>query len=206
MAQASLRTSTERTRCTWAEASDSERAYHDAEWGAPVYDDNRLFEMITLEGAQAGLSWSTILNKREGYRRAFAGFDPARVARFTPQDINRLVLDPGIVRHRGKIESTVNNARRVLEVQQQGGLAKLLWGFVGGEPQRHAYALHQEIPAESAESRAMSKELKRRGFGFVGPTTCYAMMQATGMVNDHLTGCFRYHEVGGAPPASGPRG
>lgn len=185
-------------RCPWAEASDSERAYHDAEWGVPVRDDNRLFEMLTLEGAQAGLSWSTILNKREGYRRAFAQFDPVKVARYTPKRVERLVGDASIVRHRGKIESTVSNAEAVLAVQKElGSLSELLWSFVEGEPVENAWVTMDDVPAETPVSKAMGKELKRRGFRFVGPTTCYAFMQAAGLVNDHLTSCFRFAKVRG---------
>ncbi len=165
-------------------------AYHDEEWGVPSRDERHLFELLTLEGAQAGLAWTTILHKREGYRRVFAGFDPHAVARFTERDVMRLLADPGIVRHRGKIESTVSNARCILELE--GGLAELLWSFVGGEPIVGRRRTLADLPAETPESRAMSKELKRRGFRFVGPTTCYALMQAAGLVNDHVTGCFRF--------------
>lgn len=180
-------------RCPWAEASDSERDYHDTEWGIPTHDDHRLFEMITLEGAQAGLSWSTILNKREGYRRAFQAFDPAKVARFKPKRIEKLLTDASIVRHRGKIESTISNAKAVLAIQaEHGSLADYLWAFVDGEPILNSWKKMAEVPAETPISKAMSKELKRQGFRFVGPTTCYAFMQSAGMVNDHLTSCFRY--------------
>jgi DNA-3-methyladenine glycosylase I len=187
------------TRCEWAPLNDPEYlAYHDEEWGVPSHDDVHLFEMLTLEGAQAGLSWSTILHKRQGYRQAFAGFDPAKVARFTPARIERLLQDPGIVRNRLKVESTVTNARAVLDVQRDdGSLDAYLWTFVGGSPlvnRRHGL---NQIPAETGESRAMSKDLKRRGFRFVGPTVCYAFMQATGMVNGHVAHCFRYAELGG---------
>jgi DNA-3-methyladenine glycosylase I len=184
-------------RCEWAPlGNETYLAYHDVEWGVPVHDDVRLYEMLTLEGAQAGLSWSTILNKREGYRKAFVGFDPARVARFTPKTVERLMADPGIVRNRLKIESTVANARAVLKVQDdEGSLDELLWSFVGGAPKVNRFRRLGDIPAETAESKAMSKELKRRGFRFVGPTVCYAFMQATGLVNDHVTSCFRYREV-----------
>ncbi|WP_442485732.1 DNA-3-methyladenine glycosylase I [Aeoliella sp. SH292] len=183
-------------RCDWALGSEAETLYHDTEWGVPSWDDRHLFEMLTLEGAQAGLSWSTILNKRAGYRKAFAEFDPVKVARFTPKKVESLVLDSGIVRHRGKIESTIKNAKAVLEVQDSGeSLAGLLWQFVDGEPLQHRYKSLSEVPAETAESKAMSKALKKRGFTFVGPTTCYAFMQAVGMVNDHLTTCFRHKEV-----------
>jgi DNA-3-methyladenine glycosylase I len=184
-------------RCAWVPESDPlYLAYHDEEWGVASLDDKHLFEMLTLEGAQAGLSWSTILNKREGYRRAFAGFDPEAVARFQPKDVERLLQDPGIVRNRLKVESAISNARCVLEVQEaDGSLAEYLWSFVGGKPIVGKFRKVSEIPAETAESRAMSKDLKRRGFRFVGPTVCYAFMQTTGMVNDHVTSCFRYREV-----------
>jgi DNA-3-methyladenine glycosylase I len=170
-------------------------AYHDEEWGVPLHGEPELFELLTLEGAQAGLSWSTILRKREGYRAAFEGFDPQRVARFTDRDVERLLADPGIVRNRLKVESTVANARAVMELD--GGLDELLWSFVGGSPKVNGFRTLGEIPAETAESKAMSKELKRRGFRFVGPTVCYAFMQAAGLVNDHVVGCFRYTEVSG---------
>ena len=177
-------------RCAWAEASDLERAYHDTERGVPSFDDRHLFEMLTLEGAQAGLSWSTILSKREGYRRCFAEFDPAKVARFTPKRIEKLLADPGIVRHRGKIGSTVSNAKAVLAVERDfGSLSDFLWQFVDGAPVVNRFKKLAEIPAETPASRSMSRELKRRGFRFVGPTTCYAFMQAVGMVNDHVIGC-----------------
>ena len=183
-------------RCPWAEASDAERAYHDTEWGVPVRDDHRLFEMLTLEGAQAGLSWSTILNKREGYRRLFAQFDPAKVARFTDKRIEKLLMDPAIVRHRGKVESTVSNARAVLAIQKEvGSLAEFIWSFVDGKPVQSRFAKMSDVPSETPVSKAMSKELKRRGFRFVGPTICYAFMQAAGLVNDHLVNCPCYHSV-----------
>ena len=184
-------------RCQWVPADQPlYLAYHDDEWGVPVHDDVRLFEMLTLEGAQAGLSWSTILNKREGYRRAFAGFEPAKVARFTPAKIERLLQDPGIVRNRLKVESAVNNAARVVEVRRdEGSLDAYLWSFVGGEALVGRFREIDDIPSETAESKAMSKELKKRGFRFVGPTVCYAFMQACGLVNDHVTSCFRYAEL-----------
>jgi DNA-3-methyladenine glycosylase I len=170
--------------------------YHDTEWGVPLHDDRRLFEMLTLEGAQAGLSWQTILHKREGYRRAFAGFDPAEVARFDEGTIDHLLTDPGIVRNRLKVTSTVDNARAVVVVQREfGSLDSYLWSFVGGAPIVHRYREPADLPAETAESRTMSKDLRRRGFRFVGPTVCYALMQATGMVNDHELGCARYREL-----------
>ena len=184
-------------RCGWAPVGiPNYLAYHDEEWGVPSHDDVHLFEMLTLEGAQAGLSWSTILNKREGYRRAFAGFDAAKVARFTPTKVERLLQDPGIVRNRLKVGSTVNNAARVLEVRREfGSLDAYLWSFVGGRPKVNRWERMSDLPAETEESRAMSKDLKRRGVRFVGPTVCYAFMQATGMVNDHEVGCFRYRPL-----------
>jgi DNA-3-methyladenine glycosylase I len=184
-------------RCGWASLDDpSYLAYHDEEWGVPSHDDVHLFEMLTLEGAQAGLSWSTILHKREGYRRAFAGFDAGKVARFDGRKIERLMQDASIVRNRLKIESTVANARATRTVRDEfGSLDAYLWGLVGGEPMVNRARKMGEIPAETPLSRAMSKELKRRGFRFVGPTVCYAFMQATGMVNDHLTSCFRYADL-----------
>jgi DNA-3-methyladenine glycosylase I len=186
-------------RCGWVPADQPlYLAYHDEEWGVPVHDDPRLFEMLTLEGAQAGLSWSTILNKRDGYRRAFAEFDPAKVARFTPKRVERLLQDPGIVRNRMKVESTVNNAARVAEVQRQlGSLDSYLWSFVSGEPIVGRFRTVGDIPAETAESKAMSRDLKERGFAFVGPTVCYAFMQACGLAQDHVRSCFRYQELGG---------
>lgn len=189
---------TEPIRCEWAPLVDpAYLAYHDDEWGVPVHDDRRLFEMLTLEGAQAGLSWSTILRKRDGYRRAFAGFDPAKVARFSPIRVERLLADPSIVRNRLKVESTVNNARSTLFVREElGSLDSYLWSFVGGSPKVNGLRQLSDLPTETEESRAMSKDLKRRGFRFVGPTVCYAFMQACGLVNDHLVGCFRHAEVG----------
>jgi DNA-3-methyladenine glycosylase I len=184
-------------RCAWAPADDPLYvAYHDKEWGVPSRDDRHLFEMLVLEGAQAGLSWATILRKREGYRRAFADFDAERVARFGPADVERLLGDAGIVRNRLKVESAITNAQRVLEVQEaEGSLASYLGSFVGGTPIVGMFRELRELPAETEESRAMSKDLKRRGFRFVGPTACYAFMQSTGMVNDHVVSCFRYAEV-----------
>jgi DNA-3-methyladenine glycosylase I len=184
-------------RCGWAPLEDpAYLAYHDEEWGVPLHDDAWLFEMLTLEGAQAGLSWSTILHKREGYRRAFAGFDPAKVARFDARKIERLMLDASIVRNRLKIESTVANAHATLAVRKEfGSLDTYLWGLVGGAPLVNRWKTLADAPAETPVSREMSKDLKRRGFRFVGPTVCYAFMQATGMVNDHVTSCFRYTEL-----------
>ncbi len=185
------------TRCEWVPLGDPLYvAYHDEEWGVPVRDERHLFELVTLEGAQAGLSWSTILRKRDGYRRAFAGFDPEAVARFTEADVERLLGDPGIVRNRLKVESTVANARATLALYEEGtSLSEVLWGAVDGEPRRNAWTTLTEIPAETAESKALSRELKRRGFRFVGPTVLYALMQAAGLVNDHVTSCFRYSQV-----------
>jgi DNA-3-methyladenine glycosylase I len=184
-------------RCDWAPTSDpSYVAYHDEEWGVPSHDDRHLFEMLVLEGAQAGLSWSTILHKREGYRKAFAGFDATKVARFTPARIERLLLDPGIVRNRLKVESTVANARAVLGVREElGSLDAYLWSFVDGKPIVGRWRSVSEIPAETAASKTMSKDLKLRGFRFVGPTVCYAFMQACGLVQDHIASCFRFQEL-----------
>jgi DNA-3-methyladenine glycosylase I len=170
--------------------------YHDEEWGVPEHDDRKLFEKLVLEGAQAGLSWLTILRKREGYRKAFEGFDPERVARYTEKQIQRLLGDAGIVRNRRKLESAVRNAQRVLEIQEEfGSLDAFLWRFVDFESKQNAWKDLSQIPARTKESDAMSKDLKRRGFSFVGPTLCYAFMQSMGMVNDHTTDCFRYREL-----------
>jgi DNA-3-methyladenine glycosylase I len=187
-------------RCEWAslENDPAYLTYHDEEWGLPSHDEGHLFEMLVLEGAQAGLSWSTILHKRDGYRKAFAGFDVAKVARFTPAKVERLLQDPGIVRNRLKVESTVANARATLAVREElGSLDAYVWSFVGGSPIVNRWRRLGTIPAETDESHAMSKDLKRRGFRFVGPTVCYAFMQATGMVNDHVTSCFRWAELSG---------
>ena len=180
-------------RCGWVPSGDAAYvAYHDEEWGLPSHDERHLFELLTLEGAQAGLSWSTILNKRDGYRAAFANFDAERVARFSRKDVERLLGDPGIVRNRLKVESAVNNARCVLELES---LDAYLWEFVGGEPIVNQWRSLAEIPAETDLSKAMSKDLKKRGFRFVGPTVCYAFMQAVGLVNDHVVSCFRFAEL-----------
>lgn len=171
-------------------------AYHDREWGVPVHDDVTLFEFLTLEGAQAGLSWQTILNKRNGYRAAFCGFDPQKVALLSPEDEERLRQNPEIVRNRLKIASTVSNARAFLAVQEEfGSFDVYLWRFVNGEQIRNRWQTLREIPAQTPEAESLSKDLKNRGFRFVGPTICYAFMQAVGMVNDHTTDCFRYHEL-----------
>jgi DNA-3-methyladenine glycosylase I len=182
----------DRPRCGWTTDDPLYVAYHDTEWGVPERDPTRLFEFLILEGAQAGLSWSTILNKRDGYRRAFAGFDPAAIASFGPADVERCLADPGIVRNRAKIDATVGNARAWLELDDPAGL---LWSFVGGEPRQNGWTALGDLPASTAESEAMSKDLKRRGFRFVGPTICYALMQSCGLVNDHVTTCFRHAEV-----------
>lgn len=183
-------------RCPWAGTDPVYIAYHDEEWGVPLHDEHRLFEMLCLEGAQAGLSWITILKKRPHYRRVFAGFDPAKVARFTPARVERLLADPGIVRNRLKVEATVTNARATLRVQDEfGSLAAYLWRFVGGRPIVHRYRSLAQVPSRTPESDAMSKDLLRRGFRFVGSTICQAFQQAVGMVNDHLLDCPRHAEL-----------
>ncbi|MBO0888160.1 DNA-3-methyladenine glycosylase I [Candidatus Bathyarchaeota archaeon] len=170
--------------------------YHDLEWGVPVHNDRRLFEFLLLEGAQAGLSWQTVLNKRENYRKAFSSFDPTRIARYNVRDVKRLLENPGIIRNRLKIESSITNAKKVLEVKKEfGSFDKYLWQFVGGRPIQHGFRSLSQIPARSAEAEAMSRDLQKKGFKFVGPTICYAFMQAVGMVNDHTTNCFRYRKV-----------
>lgn len=183
-------------RCSWAESNPLMQAYHDAEWGVPVHDDCKLFEFLVLEGAQAGLSWETVLRKRENYRKAFSDFDPAVVAEYTEMDAERLLANPGIIRNRRKVLSAINNARAFLKVQEEfGSFDVYIWQFVGGEPIKNAFASLAEIPAVSPEAEILSKDLRKRGFNFVGPTICYAHMQATGMVNDHLVSCFRYATV-----------
>lgn len=186
-------------RCPWSEGvSQAYLDYHDREWGVPVHDDRRQFEFLILEGAQAGLSWSTILHRREGYRRAFADFDPVQVARFTAARQARLLKDPGIIRNRLKVAAAVSNARAFLEVQEEfGSFSAYLWGFVEGQPVVNRWRNKSQVPATSKVSDAVSKDLKRRGFRFVGSTIVYAHLQATGLVNDHLVGCFRYRECGG---------
>ena len=185
-------------RCTWAGTDPRMIVYHDTEWGVPVHDDRRLFEFLVLEGAQAGLSWQTILNKRDGYRKAFANFDPAHVARFDRRRIDTLLADPGIVRNRLKVESTVTNAQAVLEVQREfGSLDRFLWELAGTAPAAKPRNRSAAIPASTPASDALSKELKQRGFRFVGTTICYAFMQATGMVNDHRVNCFRHKQITG---------
>jgi DNA-3-methyladenine glycosylase I len=185
-------------RCGWAK-DDLAIRYHDEEWGVPVHDDRRWFEFLILEGAQAGLSWDTILRKREAYRRAFTGFDPETVAGFNEARIESLLADPGIVRNRLKVNSAVKNARAFLRVRDEfGGFDPYIWRFVEGRPVRNTWRTLGEIPARTPLSDALSKDLKKRGFTFVGSTICYALMQATGLVNDHLVGCFRHFEVGGS--------
>jgi DNA-3-methyladenine glycosylase I len=185
-------------RCPWPKDIPEYVAYHDEEWGVPLHDDRALFEFLILEGAQAGLSWLTILRKREGYRKAFAGFDPAKVARFGARQIARLMADASIVRNRQKIESAIGNARAFLEVQEEfGSFDAYVWRFAGGRPIRNAWRSVAQVPARTKESDAMSKDLVARGFRFVGSTICYAHMQATGMVNDHLVTCFRWRKLGG---------
>ena len=184
---------TEPTRCGWAGSDPLYQQYHDTEWGIPLHDDRRLFEILLLEGAQAGLAWITILRKREGYRAALDGFDPTAVSRYDRRRITRLLANPAIVRNRLKIESTVTNAQAFLRIQEDyGSFDEYIWRFVDGRPRRNHWKTTEAIPVDTDESRAMSKALKKRGFRFVGPTICYAFMQATGMVNDHLVGCFRY--------------
>ena len=183
-------------RCPWAASDPLYVAYHDEEWGAPLHDDRRLFEMLVLEGAQAGLSWLTILRRREAYRDAFDRFDPRAVARYGPRDVERLLADGGIVRNRRKIDSAVNNARAFLAVQEEfGSFDRYVWRFVDGRPIQNAWTKPQEVPARTPVSGALSRDLRSRGFTFVGPIICYAHMQATGMVNDHLVGCFRHRDV-----------
>jgi DNA-3-methyladenine glycosylase I len=185
-----------RMRCEWAGDDPLMVVYHDEEWGVPSRDDRTLFEFLTLEGAQAGLSWMTILRKREGYRRAFAGFDPEAVARFTEADVGRLLADASIVRNRAKVASAIANARALLAVREErGSFAEHLWSFVDGETLQPARASLADLPAETPEARAISSDLKRRGFAFVGPTIVYSLMQTCGLVNDHVTGCFRWPEL-----------
>jgi len=189
-------------RCEWPGENPLQIAYHDTEWGTPVHDERVLFEFLTLEGAQAGLSWDTILRKRQGYRRAFEGFDAERVARFNARSVERLMRDAGIVRNRAKIESTISNARAVLKLRDEGGLGVFLWSFLpDARPIQNRWRTLSDLPPETEESRAISKGLKTRGFRFVGPTTMYALMQAAGLVNDHVTSCFRWEELGGSRAA-----
>ena len=186
-------------RCHWATTALNIK-YHDKEWGVPVHDDRRWFEFLILEGAQAGLSWETILQKRERYRQVFNGFDPAKVARFDAKKVKELLKDAGIVRNRLKIKATVANAQAFLRVQKEfGSFDAYIWKFVGGSPVRNRWKIHKSVPAQTPLSEALSKDLLKRGFRFVGPTICYAFMQATGIVNDHLVSCFRYAEVSWGP-------
>ena len=187
------------TRCRWAEGVSLDYIrYHDEEWGVPVRDDRTQFEFLILEGAQAGLSWSTILNKRDGYRKAFADFDPEKIARFTQKRVEKLLQAPSIVRNRLKVESAVTNAKAFLAVQEEfGSFCDYIWGFVDGSPIQNRFRKDSDVPATSPESDALSKDLKKRGFKFVGSTIVYAHMQATGLVNDHVTGCFRYKTCAG---------
>lgn len=185
----------EQQRCSWA-VGEEMAAYHDAEWGVPLRDDNSLFELITLEGAQAGLSWQTVLRKRENYRTAFAGFDPVRVAQLAPGDVDRLMLNSGLIRHRGKLESTVTNAQAFLRIQaEHGSFADYIWAFVEGKPIHRNPAAPGDIPASNALSDQVSKDLRKRGFKFVGTTICYSFLQAAGLVNDHFTTCFRHAQL-----------
>lgn len=188
---------TVKRRCPWAGLDDRlMKEYHDREWGTPVHDDRKMFEFLVLEGAQAGLSWSTILNKRENYRRTFSGFDPRKVARFDDSRVKKLLENPGIVRNRRKVESAVKNAKAFLEVQREfGTFDSYIWSFVGGKPIQNRWRSLSQIPVTSPEAKRMSADLVRRGFSFVGPTICYSHMQAVGMVNDHLVSCFRHSEI-----------
>jgi DNA-3-methyladenine glycosylase I len=182
-------------RCVWPGEDPLYVAYHDEEWGVPELDSRALYEKLMLDGFQAGLAWITILRKRDNFRRAFKGFDPARVARFGERDIARLLADPGIVRHRGKIEGAISGARAALALEAEGGLAKFLWSYIDGAPIQNAFRTHGELPSETPLSREISKALKARGFTFCGPTIVYAFMQAVGMVNDHVVDCFRHDEL-----------
>lgn len=194
-----------RVRCPWPGDDPLYVAYHDHEWGVPLHDDRALFELLVLEGAQAGLSWITVLRKREAYRRAFDGFDAARIARYTPARLARLLADPGLVRNRAKIHGTVASARAFLELAAQpGGFARHVWSFTGGRTRHNHWSDLAEVPAETEESSALSRDLRRRGFTFVGPTICYAFMQAAGLVNDHLVSCYRHREL--RRPARPPAG
>jgi DNA-3-methyladenine glycosylase I len=181
--------------CGWSTGNPEMERYHDTEWGVPLHDDRKLFEFLSLEGAQAGLSWSTILNRREGYRKAFDGFDPAKVAKYDKKKVEKLLKDSGIIRNRLKINSTISNAQAFIRVQEEfGSFDSYIWQFVGGKPIKNRWRSISQIPAKTAESDKISADLKKRGFTFVGSTICYAHMQATGMVNDHLVTCFRYNK------------
>jgi DNA-3-methyladenine glycosylase I len=187
----------QKQRCSWPTVGDKlYEDYHDLEWGVPLYEDQKIFEFLVLESAQAGLSWRTVLYKRENYRKAFAGFDPKKVARFTAKDVEKLLKNAGIIRNRLKIEAAINNAQRFLEIQKEfGTFSKYIWGFVGGKPIRNKWKTLKDLPAVTPEAEALAKDLKKRGFKFLGQTVIYAHMQATGMVNDHSVDCFRYREV-----------
>ncbi len=183
-------------RCAWVDSSDLYTKYHDTEWGIPSYDDNHLFEMLILEGAQAGLSWTTILKKRDAYREAYYGFDPEKIAKFTKKKKEQLLRNPGIVRNRLKVDASVQNAKVFVDIQsKEGSFSEFIWSFVAGKPIINKWRNTNEIPTETIESQTMSKALKKKGFRFVGPTICYAFMQAVGMVNDHEIGCFRYKKL-----------
>ncbi len=183
-------------RCEWANKSELEISYHDNEWGVPIHDDGSLFEFLVLEGAQAGLSWDIILRKREGYRRAFDHFNPKKISRYSESDVSRLLANPEIIRNRLKVNAIITNARAFLHVQREfGSFDRYIWQFVGGRPIQNSWKKMAEIPSSTPESEAMSGDLKKRGFKFVGTTICYAFMQAVGMVNDHVVSCFRYNEV-----------
>ncbi len=185
-----------KSRCDWGHSSPLMEAYHDKEWGVPLHDDRALFEFLILEGAQAGLSWETVLNKRENYRKAFENFEARKIARYTPKRVEKLLQNPGIIRNRLKVESAISNAQAFLDVQDEfGSFDAYAWQFVGGKPKKNRFRSMSHVPATTAESDAMSKDLKKRGFRFVGSTICYAFMQAVGMVNDHATDCFRYKQV-----------
>ena len=185
-----------RSRCGWSETDPLYTVYHDREWGVPLHDDRRLFEMLILEGAQAGLSWITVLRKRENFRRAFDGFQAGKIAQYKSRRIKRLLADDGIIRNRLKILATIQNAKAFLQIRREfGSFDKYIWQFVHGMPVQNSWKRLQDVPAVTAESTAMSKDLRRRGFNFVGPTICYAFMQATGMVNDHIVACFRHAEL-----------
>ena len=191
-------------RCEWANWSELEQSYHDHEWGVPIHDDRRLFEFLVLEGAQAGLSWSTILRKREGYRKAFDNFDARKIARYSEHDVSRLLANPEIIRNRLKINAVITNARAFLQVQEEfGGFDQYIWQFVHGKPILNSWERLADIPCNTPESDAMSKDLRKRGFKFVGTTICYSFMQAVGMVNDHIVVCFRYKELD--PPLLKPQ-
>jgi DNA-3-methyladenine glycosylase I len=183
-------------RCEWANKTELEQSYHDHEWGVAIHDDRRLFEFLILEGAQAGLSWSTILRKRDGYRKAFDNFDARKISKYSKTDVSRLLANPEIIRNRLKINAAITNARAFLQVQKEfGSFDNYIWQFVNGRPIQNSWRKMTDIPSSSAESKAMSKDLQKRGFKFIGTTICYAFMQAVGMVNDHVVGCFRYKEL-----------